>query len=437
MHTTLLRLVWLLVTVGLAGWLAFTLASPDVDRRIFQPGPLTDGHHQIELACEACHAPFGGVRQDACLDCHAAELEAALDSHAASIFDDPRNAADLARIDGRACITCHTEHRPEITAAMGVTLPADFCAPCHETVADDRPSHEGLSIDTCASGGCHNYHDNRALYEDFLVEHGRTGPDTFEGVLPPREAWVSWEAGERTPLTAADADLPASAGGDRALIDAWAGSAHAAAGVGCGACHRSGGAAWTDDPALPACAACHELEPEGFLASRHGMRLAAGLEAMSPAHARLPMRPDARSRTLGCGTCHDAHTVDVRPAAVDGCPACHDDEHSTAYAASPHARLWAREMSGEARPDSGVSCASCHLPRGPRRVAGRERIVVEHNQSASLRPNEKMIRDVCLACHSLRLSIDALADAALIRRNFAGRPARHVESIDMALSRRE
>ena len=248
MHTTLLRLVWLLVTVGLAGWLAFTLASPAADRRVFQPGPLTDGHHQIELACEACHAPFDGVRQDACLDCHAAELEAALDSHAASIFDDPRNAADLVRIDGRACITCHTEHRPEITAAMGVTLPADFCAPCHETVADDRPSHEGLSIDTCASGGCHNYHDNRALYEDFLVEHGRTGPDTFEGVLPPREAWVSWEAGERTPLTAADADLPASAGGDRALIDAWAGSAHAAAGVGCGACHRSGGAAWTDQP---------------------------------------------------------------------------------------------------------------------------------------------------------------------------------------------
>ena len=248
---------------------------------------------------------------------------------------------------------------------------------------------------------------------------------------------MSWDAGERAPLTAADADAPAPAAGDRALIDAWAGSAHAAAGVGCGDCHRPEGTAWSDDPGLSACAACHELEPEGFLAGRHGMRLAAGLEAMSPAHARLPMRADARSRTLGCGTCHDAHAVDVRPAAVDGCLACHDDEHSAAYADSPHARTWARELSGEGPPGSGVSCASCHLPREPRRVASAERIVVEHNQNANLRPNEKMIRDVCLRCHSLRLSIDALADPALIRRNFAGLPARHVASIDMALSRRE
>ena len=65
------------------------------------------------------------------------------------------------------------------------------------------------------------------------------------------------------------------------------------------------------------------------------------------------------------------------------------------------------------------------------------RIVVQHNQNASLRPNEKMIRDVCLACHSLELSIDALADADLIRHNFNDMPARHVPSIDMALSRME
>ncbi len=167
------------------------------------------------------------------------------------------------------------------------------------------------------------------------------------------------------------------------------------------------------------------------------MRLAVDLEPMSPALARLPMHPGAGSTILACGTCHDAHAVDVRRAAVDGCLACHVDEHSTAYPESPHARLWALEVSGDAPPGSGVSCASCHLPREPRRVAGAERIVVEHNQNANLRPNVKMIRDVCLRCHSLRLSIDALADPALIRRNFAGRPARHVESIDMALSRRE
>ena len=437
MHPTHLKLAWLLTTLALGGWLALTLTNPAADRRNFQPGRTTDGHHQIEIACEQCHTPFGGVRQEACLDCHAAELEAALDSHAASIFADPRNAADLDRLDVRACITCHTEHQPALTGPMGVTLPPDFCDPCHATVAEDRPTHRGLSIDTCASAGCHNYHDNRALYDDFLVEHGASGADTFAGALPPRETWVSWEAAERRRLGAADVDAPAGSVDDPELIDAWAGSAHAAAGVRCADCHQPDGAAWTDHPSLVACAACHELEPAGFLGGRHGMRLAVGLEPMSPALARLPMHPDAGSTTLGCGTCHDAHAVDVRRAAVEGCLTCHADEHSAAYADSPHGRLWALEVSGGAPPGSGVSCASCHLPREPRRVAGAERIVVEHNQNANLRPNEKMIRDVCLRCHSLRLSIDALADPVLIRRNFAGQPARHVESIDMALSRRE
>lgn len=383
MHPTRIALLWSLATLGLGAWLAFTMTSPGADRRVFQPGPATGGHHQIEIACERCHAPFG-VRQEACLDGHAAELEAAVDSHAARLFDDPRNAADLERIDVRQCITCHTEHRPELTGPMGVTLPADFCFPCHDTVAEDRLTHRGLPADTCASAGCHHYHDNRTHHADFLVEHGESPRETFAGTLPPRETWVR-----------------------------------------------------KDHPPLAACAACHEREPEGFLGGRHGMRLAAGLGPMSPALARLPMRADAHDRTLRCGTCHDAHSVDVRRAAVDGCLSCHADEHSTAYTASPHGRLWARELSGEGSADSGVSCASCHLPREPRRMAGRERIVVEHNQTPNLRPNEKMLREVCLRCHSLRLSIDALADPQLIRRNFAGRPARHVESIDMALSRRE
>lgn len=44
-----------------------------------------------------------------------------------------------------------------------------------------------------------------------------------------------------------------------------------------------------------------------------------------------------------------------------------------------------------------------------------------------------MIRPVCVSCHGLAFSIDALADPALIARNFTGRPQGHVESIAMAL----
>ena len=53
---------------------------------------------------------------------------------------------------------------------MGVTLPKDYCFICHHDVADDRPSHKGLAFTTCASAGCHRFHDNRALYQDFLVK---------------------------------------------------------------------------------------------------------------------------------------------------------------------------------------------------------------------------------------------------------------------------
>ena len=174
------------------------------------PGPMTAGHHQIEVACNSCHTPFGGVRQGACLDCHAEEFEAAQDSHSESKFSDPRNVADLAKLDVRTCITCHTEHRPEITGEIGVTVPMDFCYACHSDVAEERPTHQEMAFDTCASAGCHNFHDNRVLYEDFLLEHGAAEDDTVLAELPPRDAWISWEVVQRFPLTVADADGPAT-----------------------------------------------------------------------------------------------------------------------------------------------------------------------------------------------------------------------------------
>jgi len=60
---------------------------------------------------------------------------------------------------------------------------------------------------------------------------------------------------------------------------------------------------------------------------------------------------------------------------------------------------------------------------------------VQHNQNLNLRPNEKMLRNVCLDCHTLSFSLDALADRDLIKNNFASKPARHVASIEMAQQR--
>ena len=76
-------IVWLTLMLGTAGLLSFWLLTPG-EQQVFMPGQTTHGHHQIELACDACHtSPLGGdeVLQDACTNCHGDELKTALDSH--------------------------------------------------------------------------------------------------------------------------------------------------------------------------------------------------------------------------------------------------------------------------------------------------------------------------------------------------------------------
>ncbi|MEM9727104.1 MAG: cytochrome c3 family protein [Myxococcota bacterium] len=391
-------------------------------RTALLPGATTHGHYQIELSCESCHtAAFTSAdeMQQACVDCHGEELSVSEDSHPKSKFTDPRNASRVARLDARYCVTCHTEHRPEATATMGLSLPDDYCYQCHLDVADERPTHEGLGFDTCADAGCHNFHDNRALYEDFLVAHSlETANHPIATVL--------------TRSSLAEADAPP------VLVDAppdgWTGSAHHLEGTLCADCHDAASptdAGWIEDVPPAKCADCHEQQVTGFGTGRHGMRWAADLGPMTAGEARLPMRNEAADRQLDCSTCHTSHRYDTEVAAVDACLGCHDDEHSRAYATSPHAELWWGEVSGVLPEGSGVSCATCHLPR----VASGDRVRVQHNQNDNLRPNEKMIRSVCVNCHGVGFSIDALADRALVLGNFDAAPGVHVESITMATGR--
>jgi hypothetical protein len=236
------------------------------------------------------------------------------------------------------------------------------------------------------------------------------------------------------------ADQDAPAGVDLAGAQDWEGSSHANSGANCMACHGKPSAAanqpkvWTDKPDHSACASCHEQETAGFLAGRHGMRLAQGMTAMHPDLARRPMKATSGNR-VNCVACHPAHAFDTRRAAVEACLGCHNDEHSRAYKASPHHALWQAELEGRGMPGSGVSCATCHLPREAFNAEPEERILVQHNQNLNLRPNQKMIRSVCLHCHGLAFTMDALADRTLIHNNFAGKPARHIESVDMAAQR--
>lgn len=437
-------LIWLLLSVALGGYNAYALLKKD-DKSLYLPGATSHGHYQIELACNTCHGEaFDGdaALQRACVECHGAELKAVDDSHPKTKFTDPRNADRVAILDARACVTCHVEHRPERTRAMGVTLADDFCAYCHQKVAKDRPSHKGMGFDTCADAGCHNYHDNQALYEDFLVKHAAEPAILPQARLPQRDYSQWLKAVNQAPptaLTLQDADGPLGKKLEAAEALRWAQSSHAQGGVNCSDCHvnEKPPAAWIDKPGLATCRRCHAPESETFLAGKHGMRLAQGLSPMTPGEARLPMKDKQRHRVLGCSTCHGGHSFDVARAALQSCLECHDDEHSRAYQNSSHFKLWQRELSGELAMGQGVSCAGCHLPREQIRQRGHKRIRVQHNQNANLRPNEKMLRDVCMQCHGYEFSVNALADAALIQRNFEGRPSLVIESVGMAVKREQ
>ena len=460
-RTPLLWLLWFCLTLTGGGALAATVYYGGDYRSIFLIGKTTDGHHQIEMACDACHTDmFGGIEglQKGCMNCHGDELKAANDSHPRSKFVDPRNADRVEKLDARFCVTCHREHQPGITNAMAVTMPTDYCSLCHEDIAKNRPSHEGLAFQTCASAGCHNFHDNRALYEDFL-EKRHAEPDFKDVLLVNLMTWTPSEENAKkkpTVLTAADADAPAAHLGAPEHIADWALSGHATGGVNCSGCHqprkRTRPDEWVAAPGADVCATCHAPEVKTFTEGKHGMRQrdglwvsrddafgpfkSANLTPMTPALARLPMKSDAHDTALTCNTCHGAHKYDVVFAQVEACESCHADDHTQAFRMSPHNSARDREMAGELPKGSGVTCATCHMPRHLLRDDyGGEQVIVTHNQNANLRPNEKMIRSVCADCHGLKFTIDALADPALIARNFKGKPAHHIESIDWVENR--
>ena len=97
---------------------------------------------------------------------------------------------------------------------------------------------------------------------------------------------------------------------------------------------------------------------------------------------------------------------------------------SAANALSASSSSFGANVGSSAHRAAGLTCASCHLPRVEWRDedTGEKRVLVQHNQNETLEPSEKMIRPVCLHCHGLGYSIDALA-------------GRKVSSLDMVKKR--
>lgn len=432
-------IVWIGVSIGIAAYFGKSLFI-DEQKEEFLIGEASHGHFQIELACETCHtSPFGGqdVLQDACVNCHAEELEAAHDSHPKKKFTDPREAYRIKILDARYCVSCHTEHQKEQTHAMGVSLPDDYCYHCHKEVGDDRESHKDLPFDSCASAGCHNFHDNRALYEAFLVENA--GQPWLKEIAKISLTNAT-ESLKKETITLSSSKFSNEIASHPDIAQHWDASSHAQSGVDCGGCHQATGSDWIEKPGIKECSTCHKQEATTYTQGKHGMRLSdtlsASLPAISPGESELEFKESAHDLQHGCNTCHGAHEFNPQQAVVESCLNCHADEHSTSFKQSPHGALWEKAIAGEIPQDESVTCATCHMPKLDHPTKPNVRFV-NHNQNDNLRPNEKMIRPVCMQCHGLEFSIDALADPLLIKNNFKGTPGTHIESVDWAVKREQ
>jgi formate-dependent nitrite reductase cytochrome c552 subunit len=115
---------------------------------------------------------------------------------------------------------------------------------------------------------------------------------------------------------------------------------------------------------------------------------------------------------------------------------CHNDQHSKSFESSKHGVLWRAEVAGKGKPGSGVSCATCHMPRMKAdSIDDIVRYTTNHNQTENLRPAIKQGK-VCLSCHSLQFTLDALADKTLVNGNYNRAPSVHIKSIEMEAKRK-
>jgi hypothetical protein len=214
------------------------------------------------------------------------------------------------------------------------------------------------------------------------------------------------------------------------INQSWQTSAHASAEVNCSSCHQDADSQdFLAQPNHESCRRCHGEAVETFLLGKHGIRTAEEMSPLRPAIARLPMHPDALDRTMTCGSCHNVHSVQTMPAAVDACLTCHNDAHSLNYSKSQHAQLFETDKNLDLdRPSAeSVSCATCHLPR---QVTG-ETITVNHNNTYTLLPRDRMIKEVCMNCHGVEFAYNSIFDDQLVEDNFARSPTQKLETFDM------
>lgn len=207
----------------------------------------------------------------------------------------------------------------------------------------------------------------------------------------------------------------------------WRSSVHALAEVNCSSCHQDQNKEFIPKPNQASCRSCHEYNVDTFLLGKHGIRTLEGLSPLTPAMAHLPMKDTALDKQMNCNTCHNVHSVNTYQASVDSCLTCHNDKHSLNYQKSPHGQIFAG-LGSLPRPNTeSVTCATCHLPR---EIHGATTLV-NHNNTYTLKPRDRMVKEVCMNCHGLEHSYNSIFDDDLVESNFARPPNLKLETFQL------
>jgi formate-dependent nitrite reductase cytochrome c552 subunit len=120
---------------------------------------------------------------------------------------------------------------------------------------------------------------------------------------------------------------------------------------------------------------------------------------------------------MGCGACHDSHSLRLENAGKAACLECHTDTHARNYEKSGHNRYLTDPVL-ENKPMTGVDCAGCHMPRLAE-LGG----YTDHNETLSSSSRETMALTVCANCHGLRFALMAVYDIGTTLSNFTTAPS--------------
>ena len=316
---------------------------------LVSPGPLSAPHAALDGKCDACHVPFKGVPDAACLACHATTAQ--------HIADRRGPHAEYAQ-KGQKCATCHVDHRGRTHALS----PAPDKGFDHKTTG--FPLEGQHASRPCAS--CHKAGPNGPKWAPLPMACKACHTDVHKGGFGDR-CGACHSAARWKPTTRAIADHKLDMHGGHAGLPCakcHEAGAHLATTSRCDDCHKQGHGG-TKAP----CATCHNTTDWHQATFTHDF-CSCILPGKHQTAQCLQCHPKFRftPTPFECAACH---LKDRKHEDLGACAQCHSAlswktktfDHNKAHAGYAPWRLDGHHLE--------VGCENCHKQKGQFRGAPR------------------------------------------------------------------